>query len=325
MVDLKNYPINLKEVINAERIIRKNLKESSLTYYKNLSDLIGAEIYIKHENHNIGGSFKIRGGLNLMHHLKSNNIDGIITFSTGNHGISIALSAKIYGIKATIVVPEGSSKSKISMIKDTGARLIIAGKNFEESSKIVEEVSKKENLYYVHAANEPHIINGVGTEFLEIIRDLNDIDVIILPIGAGSELAAATTVLKTLNPSIEIIAVQAESSKAAYLSWIKKSITQSENKTFAGGFATGIGYEIPFNIYKDALSDFVLLTEEELKEGIGMALKYTKNYAEGAGSSTLQAALKIKDRLAGKKVVLQMSGCNEDDKVLKEVVENYLS
>lgn len=323
MLNFKNYPINLKEVINAEKIVRQNLKESSLCYYKNLSDLIGADIYIKHENHNIGGSFKIRGGLNLMHHIKKHSVNGVITFSTGNHGISIATSAKLYGIDATIVVPEGSNESKIERIKDSGAKLIVAGKNFEESIRVVQEMSQKENLYCIHAANEPHLINGVGTEFLEIIRDLNDIDVIILPIGAGSELAAATTVFKTLNPDIEIIAVQAESSKAGYLSWKNKTITQSENNTFAGGFATGSAYEVPFNIYKDALTDFVLLTEDELKEGIAMAMNYTKNLTEGAGSSTIRAALKIKDKLQGKKVVLQMSGCNEDNNILKEVVEKY--
>lgn len=178
-------------------------------------------------------------------------------------------------------------------------------------------------MYFVHAANEPHLINGVGTEFLEIIRELPEVDVVILPIGAGSELAAATIVLKELNPKIEIIAVQAENSKAGYLSLKEKKITQSENKTFAGGFATGSGYEIPFNIYKDKLSDFVLLSEEEIKEGMGMAIKYTRNLAERAGASTIIASHKIREKLKGKKVVLQMSGGNTDISILKEVVEKY--
>lgn len=324
MKTLKDYPMNLNEVIRAEKIVRENLKESTLAYYKNLSDLVDADIYVKHENHNIGGSFKIRGGLNLMHHIKKNDIQGVITFTTGNHGISVALSAKLNDIDATIVVPEGNNQTKNQMIKDCGAKLIEAGKNFEEASKLVAQISEQEGLYFVHAANEPHLINGVGTEFLEIIRELPDVDVVILPIGAGSELAAATIVLKQINPNIEIIAVQAENSKAAFLSWKEKEIKQSDNTTFAGGFATGTGYEIPFEIYKDNLSDFVLLSEEEIKEGIAMSLKYTKNLAEGSGASTLRAALKIKDKLKGKKVVLQMSGRNEDNNIIKEIVEKYL-
>lgn len=133
MNTLKDYPINLKEVISAEKVIRPYLKETTLSYYKNLSELIGAEIFIKHENHNIGGSFKIRGGLNVMHHIKKNVIKGVITFTTGNHGISVALSAKYNGINATIVVPEGNNKAKNEMIRNAGAKLIEAGKSFEEA------------------------------------------------------------------------------------------------------------------------------------------------------------------------------------------------
>jgi len=321
---LKEFPTNFSEVIRSEKIVKKHIKESALKHYKNLSNLIGTDIFIKHENHNIGGSFKIRGGLNLMHHIKKNNINGVITFTTGNHGISVAMAAKLYGLNATIVVPEKSNRAKVKMIRDTGARLIEKGKNFEEASQIVEKISQEENLYFVHAANEPHLINGVGTEFLEIIRDLPDIDVMILPIGGGSELAAAAITLKQFNPKIELIAVQAENSKAAYLSWKSGKIVQASNTTFAGGFATGMGYDTPFQLYRNHLTDFILLTEDEIKQGIGMAIKYTKNIAEGAGASTIIAALKTKTKLRGKKVVLQMSGCNIDDDILKEVVQKYI-
>lgn len=320
MNDLKHHPINLKEIFLAEGVIRPYLKETSLTYYKGLSDLIGAEIYIKHENHNRGGSFKIRGGLNLMKHLKDKEIKGVVTFTTGNHGISVALSASLYGILATVVVPEGNNKAKNEMIKNAGARLIEAGSNFEEAAQVVEKLSQEESLYFIHAANEPHLINGVGTEFLEILREMPDVDVLLVPIGAGSELAAATVVFKQLKPSAQIIAVQAEASKAAYLSWKNQKIVSSTNQTFAGGFATGSGYEVPFNIYKDHLSDFILLTEEEIIEGMQLAMTYTRNLAEGAGAATLIGAYKIKERLKNKKVVLQMSGCNTDLNILKNVL-----
>jgi len=320
----KEYPISLKEVLQAEKVVYQSIKPTQLNYYKSLSAEIGANIYIKHENHLPGGSFKIRGGLNIMYHLKQQNIKGVITFSTGNHGISIATAAKMAGIEATIVVPKGSNKEKNQRIKETGAFLEEAGDDFEQAAQFGAKIQKERNLYYIHAANEPHLINGVGTEFTEIMRELPELDAIILPIGGGSELAAAVTVLKTINPKIEIYAVQAEASKAAYLSWKTGEIMQSANKTFAGGFATGTAYELPFSLYKNQLSDFILLSEEEISKGIHLALVHTHNLAEGAGASTLIAAQKIKDRLKGKNVVLQMSGCNETMQCVCESLKQSL-
>lgn len=307
----KDFPISLREVLHSEKIVYQHIIPTQLTFYQNYSELIGANIYVKHENHQPGGSFKIRGGLNIMHHLSKEKIKGVITFSTGNHGISIATAAKIFGIPATIVVPRNNNPEKNALIKSTGAKLVEAGNNFEEAAEAGAKIQKDENLHYIHAANEPHLINGVGTEFTEIIRELPNIDAIILPIGGGSELAAAVTVFKTINPKIEIYAVQAEASQAAYLSWTNNKIMQSKNSTFAGGFATGMAFEIPFNIYKNKLTDFVLLSEDEISEGINIALSITHNLAEGAGASTLIAAQKLSKKLKGKNVVLQMSGANE--------------
>lgn len=312
------YPVNLAEVIKAKKPVYEYLVPTQLTRYKGLSSLLDADIYVKHENHNPTGTFKIRGGINLMHHLKSARTEGVITFSTGNHGLSVATSASMYGINATIVVPENNNKSKNRKIRETGAELIEAGKTFEEASKVVEKIVEEQGLYYVHPANEPHLINGVGTEFLEIIEKLPDIDAFIVPVGAGSEAAAAVTVFKTINPNIKIYAVQAENSPAAYLSWQSGVIKSSENTTFAGGFATGAGYEAPFEIYKDNLEDFVLLSEEEIYQGIAMAGYYTQNLVEGAGGSTIAAAIKLKEKLKGQKIVLQFSGCNESSEVIQK-------
>ncbi|HJN94753.1 MAG: threonine ammonia-lyase [Gammaproteobacteria bacterium] len=302
--------INLDEVRRAKEAVYRHIVPTQLTRYENLSRLLDANIYVKHENHNPTGTFKVRGGVNLMHHLKKRDVEGVITFSTGNHGLSIATTAAWYGIDATVVVPENNNASKNRKIRETGAELIEAGKTFEESSETVKSILAERNLYYAHPANEPALINGVGTEFLEIIEKLPDMDALIIPIGAGSEAAAAVTVLKSINPKLDIYAVQAECSSAAYLSWKSGVIESAANTTFAGGFATGIGYEIPFEIYKDNLKDFILLTESEIYQGIAMAGYYTQNLLEGAGASTISAAIKLKDELRGKNVVLQFSGCN---------------
>ena len=318
---MNDVSVSLKNILAAEAVVYAHLKPTRLTFYQGLSDLVGAAIHIKHENHQPGGSFKIRGGVNVMHHLKKAGVGGVITFSTGNHGISIATAAKIFGIRATIVVPEGSSREKITMIREAGADLVEAGKNFEEAARIGLEIQKKNDLRFIHAANEPHLINGVGTGFVEIVKDLPDVDAVILPIGGGSELAAAVTVFKRIKPEVEIYAVQAEASMAACLSWKAGKILGSDNATFAGGFATGEAFELPFGIYRDQLADFVLLSEDEIREGIRMALAYTHNLAEGAGASTIMAALRLRDRLKGKNVALQMSGANETMDVLRAVMQ----
>jgi len=310
MEGLKHYPISITEVVRSLPIVREFVKASPLLYYEGLSRLIGAEVYVKHENHNPTGTFKIRGGTNLMYHLKQKGIKGVITFSTGNHGLSIATAAKWSGLSAVIVVPENNNPVKNRAIVECGAELIEAGATFEEASHTVEFLCKERSLYYAHPANEPLLINGIGTEFLEIAEDLPDIDVMVVPIGAGSEAAAAITVLRAFRSDIKIIAVQAKSSPAAYRSWLKKEICHAPNTTFAGGFATGMAYEVPFEIYKDGLNDFVLLTEDEIYNAIGLAFFYTRNLTEGAGAAPIMAAFRLKEKLTGKQVVLQMSGCN---------------
>ena len=174
MIDHKNYPISYLEVLKAREHVYGFLTPTQLTGYENLSSTLGADIFVKHEDHNPTGSFKIRGGVNLLQHLKQSGIKGVITFSTGNHGLSIAQAAAWLGIKATVAVPVGNNPVKNRVIKATGATLIEAGKSFEEASSVVDELAEKENLYYAHPANEPHLINGVGSEFFEIIEKLPD-------------------------------------------------------------------------------------------------------------------------------------------------------
>jgi threonine dehydratase len=310
MEELKQYPISISEVLRSRAVVGALARPTGLIRYEGLSRFIGADVHIKHENHNPTGTFKIRGGINLMSHLRRKGVKGVITFSTGNHGLSIATSAKWFGLEAVVVVPEKSNPTKIRAIRECGAELVEAGSTFEEAARAVDALCQERGLYYAHPADEPLLINGVGTGFLEIVEELPDLDVMIVPLGAGSEAAAAVTVLRALRPGARIIAVQAECSPAAYESWRNKRVCQAANTTFAGGFATGKAYQVPFGIYKDGLDEFVLLTEDEIYDGIGAAFYYTHNLAEGAGAATIAAAYKLRDELAGKIVALQMSGGN---------------
>jgi threonine dehydratase len=305
-----DHPISLKETLRARITIRPYLNPTPLRRYESLCRLVGADVRVKHENHNPTGTFKIRGGINLMHHLRQRGVGGVITYSTGNHGTSVATAARIFGLAAVVVVPEESNPLKVRAIRDTGAELVQYGADFEAAGRRTMELKEERKLYFVHPADEPLLINGVGTGFLEILEEMPDLEVMLVPLGAGSEVAAAITVLKSVRPDIEVIAVQAAASPAAYRSWKAGAIAAAENTTFAGGIATGTAYETPFALYSRHLDDFVLLTEEELYEGIALAAHHTRNLAEGAGAATLRAAVKIRERLANKKVALQFSGCN---------------
>ncbi len=321
MEELKEHPISLHQVLKAKPVVSQLLSPSPLIKYDSLSELLGFNVYVKHENQNLTGSFKIRGGINLMTAIKAAEVNGVITFSTGNHGLSIAKSAVMLGVPVIIVVPEGTNPVKVKLIEETGAEVIQAGKNFDEAALVVAELSESKGYYYAHPANEPHIINGVGTEFLEILSDLPEVDAVILPLGGGSEVAAAVTTLKPVNPDIDIYAVQAELSSAAYHSWRQQKIVTSTNNTFAGGFATGSAYQTTFDIYKEQLADFILLSEQEILQGIAMAAHHTKQIVEGAGSSTIMAAWKLRKELAGKNVVLQFSGANASAEELTQAYQ----
>lgn len=302
--------ISLNQTLGAREAIRPFLRPTPLRSYESLNRLLQAEVWVKHENHNPTGTFKIRGGINLMHHLSRAGVQGVVTYSTGNHGTSVASSARMFGLDAVVVVPLHSNPLKTQTIRDAGAELIEHGKDFEGAGRKVAELVDERGLYLVHPANEPHLVNGVGTEFVEIMEEVPDLDVMLVPLGAGSEVAAAVTVLKAIRPQLQIIAVQAQASQAAFLSWKAGRVVQAPNGTFAGGIATGTAYDLPFSIYKDSLEDFVVLTEEELYEGIALAAFHTRNLAEGAGAACLRAAFKIRERIIGKKVGIQLSGGN---------------
>ena len=306
----RNANVSVANAMDARQILKKYLTPAPLRRYPGLDRLTGAKVYIKHENQNPTGTFKIRGGINLMHHLAAQGVKGAVTYSTGNHGTSVGTSAKMFDLSAVVVVPNHSNPLKVQAIKDTGANLIEHGKDFEAAGEKVAQLVEEQGLYFVHPANEPHLINGVATQFLEIIEALPDLDTLIIPIGAGSEAAAAITVFSAIRPEVEIIAVQAESASAAWQSWKTKQILCAPNTTFAGGVATGTAYDLPFSLYKDGLADFILLSEEELYQGIALTAHHTRNLVEGAGGSCLRAAVKLRERLKGKTVAIQMSGAN---------------
>ena len=301
----------LQQVYEARQRIAPYVVRTPLHRYLSLDDLIGGEVYVKHENHQRLGAFKARGGVNLMAQLSEDQRRrGVVSASTGNHGQSIAYAAGLFGAKAIIAVPEGANPGKVESIRSLGADVIFHGRVFEDAREHVERLAREEGYRYVHSVNEPMLIAGVATYALEIVEDLPDVEVIIVPVGGGSGACGACIVAKAMDPDIQVIGVQAERAPAAYLSWREGVVVEARMETAAEGLATRSGYELAQGILRDLLDDFVLVSEDEMNEAIVLHLEKTHNLMEHAGAASLAAALKIRERLAGKRVVLVASGGN---------------
>ena len=318
--------ITLQEIIAARRVVTQFLKPTPLIHYPELSDRLGFQAYIKHENHHPTGSFKVRGGLNFMHHLpQAQREKGVITATRGNHGQSIAYAATQFGVEATVVVPYGNNPEKNSAMQAFGAELIEHGADFDEALELCEKLQAERGLYYVHPCMEPALFHGVGTYSLEIFESLPDVDAIIVPIGGGSGCCGAITVSKAINPNVKVIGVQAENAPAIYRSWKTGQPVETDScDTIADGMATRVPFSLPLSIIKKGVHDIVLLSEAELEEGIRLALRWTHNLAEGAGAAPIAAAHKLTDTLSGKRVVMVMSGGNLDTETLKKLLAYQL-
>ncbi|MEA2516354.1 MAG: threonine dehydratase [Actinomycetota bacterium] len=313
--------MDLSEVLEARTRIAPHVNRTPLYNYPALSELVGTEVWVKHENHLPTAAFKVRGGLNLAAQLSDEELHaGLIAASTGNHGQSIAYAARTFGTQAVICVPEGANPTKVDGIRRWGATIVEIGRDFDDAREHSEKLAEKEGYRYVHSGNEPHLIAGVATATLEIFEDLPEVDTIIVPIGGGSGAAGACVVANTVSPSTEVIGVQSAQAPAAYRSWKEGSLVEDQMGTFAEGLATRTAFEYPQAIMRELLHDFVLVDDADIRAAMRLLLQITRNLVEAAGAAGTAAALQMKDRLAGKKVVVVMSGGNIDISQLRELL-----
>jgi threonine dehydratase len=301
----------IADVLDARRRIQPYVVRTPLHHYPALDDLIGAAVYVKHENHQALGAFKMRGALNVISLLSPTEKEaGVVVASTGNFGQGVAHAARTFGVPAHVVVPVDANPNKVRSMRQLGANLVFHGEKFDDSLAHAERLSKEEGYRFVHSANEWGLVPGTATYSLEIMEDLPQTDVIIAPVGGGSGVCGACIVAKTVRPEIEVIGVQAADAPGAFLSWKEGRIVESRVDTGAEGIATRVGYELTQEIMRDMLDDFVLVEEGEIDRAVYLHVEHTHSLPEHAGAAPLAAALKIKDSLAGKNVVLVMSGGN---------------
>jgi threonine dehydratase len=313
--------LTLTDVYAARRIVYRTLRPTPLLEHALLQEETGLRLFVKHENHNPTSAFKVRGGLNLIGNLTPDERRGVITATTGNHGQSIALACRRESVPCTIVVPHGNNPEKNAAMRALGAEVVEVGTDFDAAREYVEELHRTRNLRYVHSANEPLLITGVATYALEVFEELPDVDVILVPIGGGSGACGCALVRSWLESRARVIGVQAEGADAFARSWRTGTRVVGERiATFAEGMATRVTFDLPYAILREQLDDIVTLSEEELMEGVRLALRATHNLAEGAGAASLAAAVKLGPALRGRKIVCVMSGGNIDRQTLARIL-----
>lgn len=311
-----------RDVLAAQKRIKPYLKPTPLLSYPAINEFVGAEVHIKHENCQPVGAFKVRGGVNLISQLSDEErARGVIVASTGNHGQSIAYASRIFGVRATVVMPEKSNPGKVAAMKAMGAEIVYSGATFDEARIHCEQLTKKHGYRYVHSGDEPHLIAGVATEALEMLQEEPEIETIIVPVGGGSGAAGTCIAAKSINPKIEVIAVQSEASPAAYDSWKLGSLVERPNRTLVEGLSTGSAFELPQRIMREHLDDFILVSEQDIMRAMVWMIRLAHTLAEGAGAAPLAAAYRIREHLKDKKVGLICSGGNVSIEKLRTALD----
>jgi threonine dehydratase len=277
-------------------------------------------VQVKHENHQPVGAFKVRGGVNLVSQLSADERErGVIAASTGNHAQSIAFAADLFGVRAVICMPEQANPVKVESVRALGAEVIFHGADFDEAREHCEKQATQHGYRYIHSGNEPLLISGVATCTLEILQAQPETEMIVVPVGGGSGAAGTCIVASAVRPSIEVIAVQAEAAPAAYRSWRAGTLVEDTCSTFAEGLATRTAFELPQQILRRLLNDFVLVSEDQIRTATRLMISKTRNLVEPAGAAALAAVLADPQRFAGRKVAIICSGGNISPAQLAEL------
>jgi threonine dehydratase len=311
----------LVDVLDARRAIAPHLDPTPLRQYPLLDQLTGAQIFVKHENHQPTGAFKVRGGINLVSRLTpAARASGVYAASTGNHGQSVAYAAAAFEAAATIFVPLGANPVKVAAMRALGADVIEHGADFDEARERCATVAAERGARYIHSGDEPYLIAGVGTATLEMLEREPELEAILVPVGGGSGAAGACVVAKAVSPRIEVIGVQSSAAPAAYRAWRARRLVEDEMATFAEGLQTRVAFALPQRIMVEHLDAFVLVSDDELRTATLAMIEHTRNLIEPAGAASLAAALKLRERIAGRRVAIVASGGNISPDQLAELL-----
>lgn len=318
--------IRLEDVKKAREIVSPFIRKTELSWSNAFSKRLGAKIFLKFENEQRTGSFKIRGALNKLHTLTNEERKkGVIASSAGNHAQGVAFAATQLGVQSLVVMPESAPLVKIKATEGYGAKVILKGEIYDEAYEYAHTLSKKEGYIFVHPYDDPFVMAGQGTLGLEILEQLPDVDALVVPIGGGGLISGVATAVKALNPKCKIIGVQAKKINGM----VKLFHKESPSHDFIGStIADGIAVKNPsheiFNQYISRLvDDLIVGTDEEIAEAIVYLLERVKSVVEGAGAIGLAAALSGRIKL-GNSTCFLLSGGNIDMNIVSKIIEKGL-
>jgi threonine dehydratase len=281
--------------------------------YPALNAAVGASLFVKHENVQPIGAFKVRGGLTLLDAMPvAERARGTASWSTGNHAQSVAYASAIYGAPCTVVMPAAANPGKAAAVRGYGAEVILTGDDLEAAQTYAEGLAQARGARLVSPGDTPELLAGVGTLYLEMFEAQPDLDAVLVPIGSGTGAAAASVVAAELAPKCRVIGVQSAASPAAHDSWRKGELVKRPNRTRVDGLATGRGFDLPQRIMRELLADILLLTDEEIGEAQRVMARTAHTLAEGAGAAALAGVMARPDLFAGKRVGIVCTGGNAD-------------
>jgi threonine dehydratase len=318
--------VTLQAIKEAQETILGVAKKTPLIESPVLGSAVGGEVYFKYENLQKTGSFKIRGAVNKIAHLTDEEKKrGVIAASAGNHAQGVALAATARGIKSTIAMPETTPIAKISATKSYGGNVVLCGEAYDEAYTKAREIQKETNAVFVHPFDDEYVIAGQGTIALEILEDLPDPDVVLVPVGGGGMISGIAAGLKLSNPKIKVIGVETTAVPS-----MKKSIELGQSVTVPAGvtIAEGINVRTPgvitFAMVQQYVDEIVTVTEEEIANAMLYLMEKGKILAEGAGATPLAAVLAGKVDCRNKKVVILVSGGNADINFIDRIINKAL-
>ncbi len=296
----------------AEKVIMKYAYRTPVEYSEALSEIVRAEIHLKLENLQKTGSFKIRGALYKMSRVKD-HAKGVVTASAGNHAQGVAYASSVFKLPCIVVMPESASITKVESTRNYGAEVILHGRIYDDAERRAVEISEEMGYTLIHPFDDPDIISGQGTIVLEMVKQIEDLDTIIVPVGGGGLISGIAVVAKRLNPDVEIIGVEPENAPKFVESLRAGRIQNVETKpTVADGLVTKKPGKVTFKIVKELVDSIVTVSEDEIARAIHFLLEKQKVLAEGAGAAGVAALLGGKMDVKGKKVAAVVSGGNID-------------
>lgn len=316
--------ITVEKIKDASGVLKPVIHNTPLLYSYALSGMTDGDIYLKLESLQRTGSFKIRGAYNKLYRIKD-RVNKVVAASAGNHAQGVALAAKLLGLRAKVVMPEGTPINKILSVKRYGAKVVLHGTNFDESYSHAKKLEKKDRSLLINAFDDNDVICGQGTIGLEVAQALPDVDTVLVPVGGGGLISGVAVALKELNPSVEIIGVEAKNVPSMSKSLEKGVITEPvSKKTIADGIAVKKVGHLTFKIARNYVDDIITVSEKQIEESLMILASKKRLIVEGAGAVGLSGLMKRKKSFKNKKTAIIISGGNIDINVLTKIIDRGL-